>query len=296
MDLDISKDSLEAFKALASEVRINIIQELSSQRMSVQELSKKLSLSSTIILMHLNKLADAGIIGFERQGHSKVSYLKVDNINIRFPKTIYPTFAFYETQVPVGQYTSYSVIPSCGLAGKNDYIGKVDNPSYFMSPERIKAGMIWWNDGFVEYQFPNYLEDKDNLEMLDLSMELGSEFPFSNNVWPSDITIFINNVEVGTWTSPGDFSDIRGKYTPDWVPDNVNQYGILKTFRITDHGSYLDGQPFTDVSVSDLDWHEPTFSVKFAIKEDAVHHGGCTIFGQGFGNYDQDIKLKLFHS
>ncbi|WP_268913456.1 ArsR/SmtB family transcription factor [Lentilactobacillus sp. SPB1-3] len=296
MDLDITNSSLNTYKALASDVRIKIIQELSHKRMSVQELSEKLNLSSTITLMHLNKLAEGEIIGFERHGHSKVSYLKVDNINIHFPTPIYPAFAVYETQVPVGQYTNYSVVPSCGLAGKSDYIGKVDNPSYFMSPERIGAGMIWWNDGFVEYQFPNYLEENDHLEMIDLSAELGSEFPFSNNVWPSDITVYINNVEIGTWTSPGDFSDIRGKFTPDWVPDNVNQYGILKTFRVTDHGSYLDGQPFTEVSIKDIDWSTPTFTVRFQIKEDANHHGGCTIFGQGFGNYDQDIKMKLFHS
>lgn len=296
MDLDISHDSLEVYKALASQVRIDIIQALSEKRLSVQALAKKLDLSPAIILMHLNKLADAGVIGFERQGHKKISYLKVDNINIHFPKTIYPAFAVYDTQVPVGQFTDYSVTSSCGLAGKNDYIGKVDNPTYFMSPERIKAGMIWWNNGFVEYQFPNYLENKDKLEMLDLSMELGSEFPFSNNVWPSDITFSINGTEIGTWTSPGDFSDIRGKYTPDWVPDNVNQYGQLKVVRITNHGSYLDGQPFTDVSINDLDWHQPTFTVRFAIKPDAKHNGGCTIFGHGFGNYDQDIQMKLFHS
>ena len=165
-----------------------------------------------------------------------------------------------------------------------------------MSPDRIKTGMIWWTDGFVEYQFPNYLEEKDTLEMLDLSMELGSEFPFSNNVWPSDITFYINNVEIGTWTSPGDFSDIRGKYTPAWVPDNVNQYGQLKVVRLTDHGSYLDGQPFTDVSINDINWHDPTITVRFAIKADAKHKGGCTIFGAGFGNYDQDIQMKLFYS
>lgn len=133
MELDISKDSLKVYKALASPVRIKIIQELSTKRMSVEALSKTLKLSSAIVLMHLNKLAEADIIGFERHGHKKISYLKVDNINIHFPKTIYPAFAVYNTQVPVGQFTNYSVTPSCGLAGKNDYIGKVDNPTYFMS-------------------------------------------------------------------------------------------------------------------------------------------------------------------
>ncbi|MCD2257293.1 ArsR family transcriptional regulator [Lactobacillus sp. CC-MHH1034] len=296
MELEISKDSLVVYKALSSEVRLQIIQLLTHQKMSIQELAQHLNLSNAIVLMHLNKLEAAGIIGFERSGHKKLSYLKVDNINIHFPQTIYPAFAMYTVEISVGQFTDYSVTPSCGLAGQNDYIGKVDNPQYFMSPDRVKAGMIWWIDGYVEYQFPNYLETDDKLEMLDLSMELGSEFPFSNNVWPSDITISINQTEIGTWTSPGDFSDIRGKYTLDWVPDNVNQYGLLKILRVTNHGSYLDGQPFTDVSIDTIDWHEPTFTVRFEVKKDARHRGGCTIFGHNFGNYNQDIQMKLFHS
>ncbi|MCI1858366.1 MAG: ArsR family transcriptional regulator [Sporolactobacillus sp.] len=296
MQLDISKSSLKAYKALASEVRLQIIQMLSQKRMSVKELAGSLGLSSTIVLMHLEKLADAGIIAFEKIGHQKFSRLKVDHISIKFPRKIYPSFAVHETSIPVGHYTNFSIKPSCGLAGKHDYIGKVDNPKYFMDPDRMNAGMIWFCKGFVEYQTPNFLTDNEHLEMLDLSMELGSEFPFSNNVWPSDITFYINGVEIGTWTSSGDFSDIRGKYTPSWVPDNVNQYGVLKILRITDHGTYLDGQPFTPVSLDALDTNRETWTIRFAVKKDAVHQGGCTIFGKGFGNHDQDINLQLFYS
>ncbi|MCY9805950.1 metalloregulator ArsR/SmtB family transcription factor [Lentilactobacillus senioris] len=296
MDLDISNTSLPVYKALASPIRLQIIQLLSEKHMSVQDLASELDLSNSIVLMHLNKLAEAQLITFKRQGHQKVSSLKVDNINVHFPNRIYPSFESYTIKVPVGHYTTYSVEPSCGLAGMKDFIGKVDIPAYFMDPNRINAHMIWWTKGFVEYHFPNYLKKSDNLEMLDISAELGSEFPFSNNVWPSDITIFVNNIEVGTWTSPGDFSDTRGKFTPKWVPDNVNQYGILKTFRITDHGSYLDGQPFSEVSLTDIDNGSDIISVRFAIKEEAVNQGGCTIFGSHFGNYDQDIEMKLFYS
>ncbi len=53
------------------------------------------------------------------------------------------------------------------------------------------------------------LEEDQHLEMLEISMEIASEFPFSNNNWPSDITFSLNNKYLGTWTSPGDFSDIR---------------------------------------------------------------------------------------
>jgi len=96
-----------------------------------------------------------------------------------------------------------------------------------MSPDRIKAGMIWLDPmGPLNTNFPNYLGEKDKLEMLDLSMELGSEFPIFPTMFGLLTYLFtLIMLKLGTWTSPGDFSDIRGKYTPAWVPDNVNQYG-----------------------------------------------------------------------
>ncbi len=47
-------------------------------------------------------------------------------------------------------------------------------------------------------------------------MELSSEVPGTSADWPSDITLAINGNDVGTWTSPGDFGDKRGVFTPDW--------------------------------------------------------------------------------
>ena len=41
-------------------------------------------------------------------------------------------------------------------------------------------------------------------------MELSSEVPGTNANWPSDITLWVNEIEIGTWTSPGDFGDKRG--------------------------------------------------------------------------------------
>lgn len=296
MQLDMSSASLPVYEALSSEVCLHIIRLISEKPMSVKELAQELGLSSAIVTKHLDKLAAAELVTSKRVGRSKMTELRVDTIEVKFPREIYPTFQVHQTSIPVGHYTEYRVQPSCGLAGKNGYIGKVDNPRYFMSPERMNAGMIWFNNGYVEYQTPNFLQGHEHLEMLDLTAELGSEFPFSNNTWPSDITFFINGKEIGTWRSLGDFSDIRGKYTPKWVPDNVNQYGVLKTLRVTDHGTYLDGQPFTDICLQDLPTDHETWTVRFEVKEEAEKAGGCTIFGQGFGNHDQNIELLAYYS
>ncbi len=56
MQLDISNESLPVYEALASSVRLKIIQLLSLNKMSVKELASELGLSSAIVTMHVKKL------------------------------------------------------------------------------------------------------------------------------------------------------------------------------------------------------------------------------------------------
>ncbi|MBO0410820.1 helix-turn-helix domain-containing protein [Enterococcus hulanensis] len=296
MQLDISEASLPVYEALASSVRLKIIQLLSKNKLSVKELASELNLSSAIVTMHVKKLETAGLIATDRQGRSKVSSLKVDAININFPEKIYTAYETLETSIPIGQYTNYEITPPCGLATSEDFIGVNDHPKYFMDPKRMDAQILWFTQGFIEYQVPNLLEESQ-LEMLEISLEIASEFPFSNNNWPSDITFYLNGKELGTWTSPGDFSDVRGKNNPSWYPDNLNQYGLLKTIRIMAHGTYMEGEPLSDVRITDFPLSETQlWTLRVEVKEDAKNVGGCTIYGKNFGNHDQDINLKLFYS
>ena len=296
MQLDISEASLPVYEALASSVRLKIIQLLSKNKLSVKELASELNLSSAIVTMHVKKLETAGLIATDRQGRSKVSSLKVDAININFPEKIYTAYETLETSIPIGQYTNYEITPPCGLATSEDFIGVNDHPKYFMDPKRMDAQILWFTQGFIEYQVPNLLEESQ-LEMLEISLEIASEFPFSNNNWPSDITFYLNGKELGTWTSSGDFSDVRGKNNPSWYPDNLNQYGLLKTIRIMAHGTYMEGEPLSDVRITDFPLSETQlWTLRVEVKEDAKNVGGCTIYGKNFGNHDQDINLKLFYS
>ncbi|MBC6296265.1 ArsR family transcriptional regulator [Listeria sp. FSL L7-1517] len=296
MQLEVNEEALPVYESLASKVRIKIIQLLSRNKMSVKELANALGLSSAIITMHIKKLEDANIIKTEKVGQKKISSLRVDKIDINFPEKIFNAFDSKETFIPVGHYTNYSVEPTCGLATMNEFIGEVDEPKYFIDTRRMDARILWFTKGFVEYQTPNFLSKNEKLEMLEISMEISSEFPFANDNWPSDITFTLNGVTLGTWTSPGDFADIRGKYTPDWYPDNLNQYGLLKTIRITKHLTNMDGVALSDITIADIPCNEDTWHLRIEVKDDAKNAGGCTLFGRGFGNYDQDIKLKFFYS
>lgn len=296
MELDVNNESLPIFAALDSSVRIKIIHLLSQKKMNISEIARKIGISGPITVMHINKLETAGIIRTEKKGNQRIASLKVDMINIKFPQQLYIPYENWKVEIPVGQFTQFDVSPTCGLAKKTGFIGKVDNPSYFMDPERYLAGMIWFSKGFVEYQVPNYLSEGQSLEMLELTTELGSEFPFSNNNWLSDITISIDGKPIGTWTSSGDFSDTRGRFTPEWVYNDMNQYGSLETFRISKHGSFIDGKYSSDTLISDIDEHKNSWTLRFEVKQNAKNVGGCTIFGKGFGNHNQSIAGNFYFS
>lgn len=296
MDLDVSAESVPICRALASSVRVKIIQLLSKDKLNVSQLSKALGISSTITIAHLNKLEEAKLIRSEKKGNQRISTLTIDTININFPTKLYIPFKSVDIDIPIGQYTSYDISPTCGLADSKGFIGKLDQPGYFMDPKRYQAGMLWFGRGYVEYQIPNYLQKDQNLEMLELSLELGSEFPFSNNNWKSDITISLDGQELGTWTSPGDFSDTHGRYTPKWVDNDMNQYGILKSLRISNHRSTIDGKPSGNTTINMLDRTKNSWTLRIGVKENADNVGGCTLFGHKFGNHDQGIKTAIYYS
>ena len=129
---------------------------------------------------------------------------------------------------------------------------------------------------------------------IELVMELSSEVPGTSADWPSDITLTVNGTDVGTWTSPGDFGDKRGVFTPDWWKLKGSQYGKLKNWRVGADGTYVDGIRISSVTLADLDLKSHhSIRVRIGVHEDAKHPGGINIFGKGFGNYDQDILLRI---
>lgn len=300
MQLDISKNSLDVYEALSSEVRLEILQLLSQKKMNIKELAHELGLSSAITTRHIQKLEKAQLIKTEKvpakSGIQKLSYLAVDTIEIKFPKKIYHSYKLHTTQLSVGHYTDFYVKPTCGIASTEDIIGQVDEPKFFMDAGRMNASLVWFSEGYVEYKIPNLLTARDTPELLEISLELASEFPNSNNVWPSDITFYLNDINIGTWTCPGNFSDTRGRYTPSWWEDKNSQYGLLKHIRVSQYDTCIDGKFLSDVVLADLGIDEKNLlTFKICVESKAQNLGGVTVFGKGFGNHDQDILFSLYY-
>ena len=221
MELYLDHTGLQTYKALASETRLEILKLLANSPATTSELAQTLNLSKAILSRHLKILEDAKLIHLSHtysssDNRKKVYTLKVDQIQIHFPNRIYLPFKKKTSEIRLGFFSDFSVKPTCGLASPDNVIGDIDDPRSFVSNDRISASLLWFSEGYVEYIIPNLLDDNQKPELLELSLEISSEFPVSNNNWPSDISFFINDIDVGTWTCPGNYTDVRGKYTPSW--------------------------------------------------------------------------------
>jgi predicted transcriptional regulator len=90
------------------------------------------------------------------------------------------------------------------------------------------------------------------LDDIEVSFEVCSEAPLHHAIWPSDITLGIGNAEIGTWTSPADFGGERGALTPTWWDSQNSQYGLLKVWKVTNSGSFVDGIQISKVTLNHL--------------------------------------------
>lgn len=142
-------------------------------------------------------------------------------------------------------------------------VSRLDDPLAFVDPQRVDASLLWFSEGFVEYKAPNNLTEEQEPQMLEFSMEMASEFPYSNNIWASDLS----------------------------------QYGLLKHIRINNTHCTIGGENLSNVTLPQLKIKENKFiDFRIEVSSDAKNKGGVTIFGKDFGNYPQDIVAKLYYT
>ncbi|MVA55113.1 ArsR/SmtB family transcription factor [Agrobacterium vitis] len=295
------EDGMAVLKGLASPLRIGMLKLLHEKgAMNVNDIAAELSLPQSTVSTNLQVLEDAGLIRTEsqkaRKGSQKICYPTAEEVLVVFKSERRKIDAHaIEVAMPIGLYTSYEVTAPCGLCSPDGIIGLLDVPNTFLDPERMKAGLIWFTRGYVEYQFPNNAKLSGSaIREIEIAMELSSEVPGTSADWPSDITLSINGTDVGTWTSPGDFGDKRGVYTPGWWKLKGSQYGKLKNWRISAEGTFVDGVKISTVDLNAIDLlAHHSIRVRIGVRDDARHPGGINIFGRGFGNYDQDIVLRI---
>ncbi|GHV32577.1 transcriptional regulator [Clostridia bacterium] len=299
-EINNTKETLAFARAMSSPARVEIVRYLAQKRSAnLNELAENLGVTNGAVTSHVKILHEAGIIDVVnatgKRGLQKLCQLNEHKFMINVQND-YQQDTMYQVELPVGSFIRHEAYPTCGIASVHALIGEVDDKRYFDDPQKTEAGIVWLSRGFLEYRIPNYLKPGSSPKEFQVSIEISSEAPGVCEDWPSDIYFYLNDMCLGYWTSPGDFGATRGLYTPEWWFPNWNQYGLLKLLTVNNEGSYIDGRKISDVNLSKLNIdHNSPLVLRFEVPENAENVGGITLFGKGFGNYNQDIRARIVY-
>ena len=287
------------YEALDSDIRLGILDELLQKgELNLAHFAQTFGVSNGAITAHVKKLYEAGLIEITtssgKRGTQKICRLAADKIVIDFVNSVQAEGRVESAHIDIGHYVSYDIHPTCGIATPEKMIGRFDDPTCFSYPERIKAGILWFAWGHVEYLIPNYLTPESELLELQFSMELASEAPGYAAYYPSDIHFAVNGHELGYFKSRGEYNDRTGNCNPAWWWGNLGQYGKKVLVVVNRHGSYVCGFKVSDTTLQDLALKAgDQIRFRIFVPEDAVHRGGATLFGRGFGDYDEGIVCNF---
>lgn len=284
-------------KALSGDVRVRILEALGDKSMSIGQLAEALSVAQPTISINVQMLEQADLI-VSTQGANREKICSVTCRSIQLELPARPGEGLHQTEsihMPIGMFSHCSVQPPCGIIGRDGLaIGSSDDPRSFYMPERTEAALLWFSGaGYVEYYFANPLPPGVDLDELTVRAELCSEAPGFRMDWPSDISVAINDLPIGAWTSPSDFGDRKGKMTPErWKVGS--EYGQLTEWRVTQSGSLVNGRPAAATTIADLKLaYNLPVRVRFEVREDSENVRGMNLFGTSFGDHPQDIVLSF---
>lgn len=290
---------LKISHALSVPERLQVLQCILKKSMSLSQIQEKLNLPMTSIHRHVNTLQEAGLIYITYAPGIKSHMKFCSQATVGFTISMENEKDVSEKnevtiEMPVGMFSHCHVSAPCGMLSSTGRLIPYDDPSVFFSPQRMQAEILWFDKGFICYNFPLPKKIR-KFDELEFSFEICSETMYYNNKWPSDITLFVNDVELTTFTSPGDFGGRRGKYTPEFWPLTSTQYGLLKTLRINKRGVFLDNELKNEnVNLNTLQLNaRDAIKFKIGIKEDAEYIGGINLFGKNFGDFPQAIKMTV---
>lgn len=285
-------------RALSSPVRLEILQMLYEKGLIIGEIAKKMNIPPSSTAFHLKILEEAGLVRIEElpgtRGGMKLCTRKTDHLIIDLVRKNTNVNEVFSMEMPVGAYSSFDITPTCGLCTRDGIIGNEDVKYFFYTPERFGAGMLWTSSGYVEYQFANGIPQNKKAGKISVSMEICSEAPGYQEDWKSDITVWINGKDCGTYTCPGDFGKRRGRLTPPCVSNGSSQYGLQTVWEVSSEGSFVNAERSGETTIEELQLEKnPCITVRIGNKPDAVYVGGFNLFGKNFGDYNQDIILNV---
>ncbi len=301
LNLENKEELVNLGKALSSSIKIDILHFLLQKPAIISDVAAHFDIPLSSAALHIKTLESAGLISVQpipgSKGAQKLCGVLVSDIHVDvIPDAWTKSRQLYREDMPIGCYFDYKVSAPCGIVSDQTDLGAEDSLTGFFSPERYKAQLIWLTYGYLEYRFSNTLLKSNSANKIQFTFEICSEALGYNPNWRSDVSIWLNDIEIGVLQCPGDYGGRRGKLNPYWWSDASTQYGDLRKIWITEDGCYIDEQKVSDHTISSLGLNKNSYmSFKIGVKEDAEFAGGMNLFGEKFGDYPQNIVMEVFH-
>ena len=300
MDLSDIEEASRVARTLSVPKRLDILQLLGEKNvMSVNEISQTLGLPISSTSAHVSVLEEAGLIICERvssiHGSMKMCNRKRDSILFHLCKDPPHHTKQFAQSMPIGAYSqAESINEPCGLASSLGPIGVYNRPACFYLPERLDAQLLWLQSGSLCYRFAPLLDESVEPEYLELSFEVCNTAQLVSPVWQSKLNIYINGCQLGSSVCSCDNGGRRGKLNPSWWPNVATQHGELQKWRVTQTGTYLQGERISDIRLQDLNLAGMSrINVLLHVPSDPDNHSGINLFGSEFGDYNQAIRLVI---
>jgi len=301
LDLSDPKHAALVCRALSSETRLQILNALIERSMTISQLAEHFYLPVSSMSVHIHILEEAGLVTSISnpgvRGTKKLCGISASSVVFdlfahkkKMPLQKAPVYV----SMPVGNYSDCEVIPPCGIVSTNLYLYQEDSPYGFYMPDHVHASLVWLTGGYLEYRFPNEALNRGHPSRIQFSFEICAEAPGYDNNWPSDIRLELNQRLITVLHIKGDYGGRRGIYNPSWWDDSNSQFGDYIILDVTHSGCYLGSGKVSDETIESLDLAGGyTFSFRLSIADRKDHLGGMNLFGRQFGDYDQDIIMKV---
>ena len=159
---------LPLFKALGSDIRISILNLLLDEGpMNMNVLAGRVNITNGALTSHIKKLEDCGLVKItsEGDGHGNQKVCSAHIGQILFSLTQEPVIQNESiAELKVGQYSDFSIYPTCGISTPASLIGDVDDPRFFVHQQHFDADILWLGKGYVEYILPNVLPASQRID------------------------------------------------------------------------------------------------------------------------------------
>ena len=295
-------DGLELFKTLGSDVRMRIVELLSERgEMNMNEIASALDLTNGALTAHIRRLEECGIIQTVTEctghGNQKRCSMKVDQILVNGRTEEVREIRVKDEELQIGYFDAFDVTAPCGLCSVYSMIGRENDTHYFALPDRLQAGLLWFSEGYVEYRIPNLLSANQKMNQMTFYFEISPDRVGMLPDSQAEIDFYLNERKIATWVTPPEFQWSKGIYTPAWWYGRERQFGLMKMIVVTRIGTYVDGMKVSEVGMGDFTAEElQHLKLRIGVEKRGRYQGGVALYGTGFGNYNQDIHVRVHYT